>query len=117
MEVFGAEKLLEDPTKLSMQEGQFVSKTINSFKTLIKSSGALMGKTFDYEQSIVTQLLFDELGGNCNTSFIFSVNPSHSPVINYSVLELLDALRNMVLYPIQNGENFQALLCFHRVRF
>lgn len=106
---------MEDDTKLALREGQFVAQTISAVKRAVASSGEYMGRTFDYSKSIATQLLADELGGNCFSSFIVCMNPSHSPVVNYKLLGILKDLRNMVLYPVKNDANVHALFSFLRV--
>jgi hypothetical protein len=74
-----------------------------------------MGHTFDYEKSVATQLLSDELGGNSHSSFIVCLNPGHSPVINYELCDFLAGLRGMVVYPVRNDANVHALFSFLRV--
>ena len=114
VETFAAEKLVEDPTKLSMREGTFVANTITSFRRVIESSGALMGLTFNYKNSVATELLADEFGGNCKSKFILCLHPGHSPVINQQILTMFDKIKDMILYPVKNDDNLYALFSFLR---
>ncbi|KAJ3224241.1 Coiled-coil domain-containing protein 78 [Clydaea vesicula] len=116
VESFGCEKLLEDPTKLTLKEGPFVSKTINAMKSLLSSCSSLMGQHFNFEQSILTELLFDEFGGNCLTSFVVNLNQSHSPVLNFQLLDIFSNLKNLILYPVKINLHLSTLLSFYRVR-
>ena len=59
--------------------------------------------------SIVSQLLAEEIGGNCLTSFFFTINPTDDMNDNLMLLNLLDPIRQILNFPTRNDENFVAL--------
>lgn len=112
--MFGAEKLLQDPTKIQLQEGPFLSNTIASIKQLIQTSSNLA--FFNYQSSNATKLMQDEFGGNCFTRIIINLNASQSPILNYQVLEMFEGLREMMCAPVVNNENVVCLFSLFRVK-
>jgi hypothetical protein len=59
--------------------------------------------------SVINHLLFEELGGNCITSFFVTLNPHDDMEDNLSMLNFVDLIRHVVNYPVRNDENFSLL--------
>ncbi len=59
--------------------------------------------------SVVNQLLPEEFGGNCITSFLITVNPRDDMEDNLSMLTFIDLIRQVINYPVRNDENFYSL--------
>lgn len=59
--------------------------------------------------SVVTRILAEELGGNCITSYMITLNPADDMADNLALLNMIELVRQVVNFPVRNDENFSSL--------
>eukprot|EP00842_Homolaphlyctis_polyrhiza_P003276 jgi/Hompol1/394/HPOL_001325-RA len=63
-----------------------------------------------------TRLLFDELGGNCQTCVVFSLDTAASNSSNLAILDFSEVIRQISTYPVRNDANFMHIMSIVRHR-
>ncbi|KAI8811399.1 P-loop containing nucleoside triphosphate hydrolase protein [Cladochytrium replicatum] len=140
VEFCGAERFFDNPTRLIMSEGLYVSRSVLALWSALKTFGRplVTQPFFDFSQASATELLSDLFGGNCYASFILTMDPSPtnlniqrahpefdiksevssieviakslSQSWNKSILDMGDILRSLVMFPIKGDLNSRKLL-------
>ncbi|EDO42532.1 predicted protein [Nematostella vectensis] len=115
IELPGAEKLAEDPTQLRMREGVSLNKSVLAFGQLVATltSTRDAARNINYNESILTSLLHDTLGGNCKTKVLVTLKSMDSSVLN-TVLMIAGQLAQVVNYPIINDSLAMGLITYYR---
>ena len=62
------------------------------------------------DQSVITKILSEELGGNCILSFLTTLNSNDPPQLNSNILTLSQRMKSIVTFPVQITSNFNELL-------
>ena len=110
VELCGAELMMQDPKKLVLKEGLYVTKTITGFWNAVKDLSLPKTTIKSESPSMIQSLLVEEFGGNSITSFLLSINPSDDLSDSLSLLNSVDLLREIMNFPIRNDENVLSLL-------
>ncbi|XP_048584307.1 coiled-coil domain-containing protein 78 isoform X2 [Nematostella vectensis] len=115
IELPGAEKLAEDPTQLRMREGVSLNKSVLAFGQLVATLASThdAARNINYNESILTSLLHDTLGGNCKTKVLVTLKSMDSSVLN-TVLMIAGQLAQVVNYPIINDSLAMGLITYYR---
>jgi hypothetical protein len=111
----GAEKLHEDVESLRIREGTSLNRGIMAFSDLVKQlSEAIGGGFVRYEDSMMTALLKDVLGGNCLTVGLVCLQNGDTVGSSLS-LNYMRQLRNVMNFPVVNDNRMLGLLHKYRV--
>lgn len=110
----GAEKLNEDPETLRIKEGSTLNKGILALGELIKNLSSNKGEFVSYDDSTLTSLMKDILGGNCLTMAYICLQ-NGDMVGNSLVLNYMRQLRGIINYPVVNDSRQIGLLRKYRV--
>eukprot|EP00798_Chlamydomonas_sp_ICE-L_P019136 gene19136-25744_t len=112
----GAERLAMDPEVLRLREGQLLNKGLLAFQsTLLNLSRDDSSKFSNYEESMLTMLLSDALGGNALTTIIGVLKPGQWDVSSTTMKQLMVA-KNAKNYPVVNHGRSRALMQMLRRR-
>ncbi|KAK3752239.1 hypothetical protein QZH41_012250 [Actinostola sp. cb2023] len=112
----GAEKLAEDPTQLRMREGPTLNRSILAFRQVVSSLAAspMVTRVINYNDSKLTMLLKDALGGNCKTKVLVTLKATETATLS-TVLTMSGQLAQILNYPIVNDHLAQHQL-IHWIR-
>ncbi|KAJ8306101.1 hypothetical protein KUTeg_016646 [Tegillarca granosa] len=118
VELPGLEKLSDDPSQLRQKEGPVLSKGLISLNSVVTSlaSNPYPDRVINYSDSKLTQLLKDELGGNCKTRALLCLKPQTDPHILSSILTFCTRVSQIKNYPILNDSYAQNLITQYRAR-
>ncbi|XP_062568763.1 coiled-coil domain-containing protein 78-like [Saccostrea cucullata] len=118
VELPGLEKLSEDAAQLRQREGPTLSKALNGLNSLVISlaSNPYADRVISYSDSKLTQLLREELGGNCKTRALLNIKPQADPSTFNAVLQFTIRLSQVKNYPIINDSYAQELITQYRAR-
>ncbi|XP_041358708.1 coiled-coil domain-containing protein 78-like [Gigantopelta aegis] len=118
VELPGLEKLAEDPERIRQKEGASLSRGLTSLNRVVTSlsSNPFPDRVINYGDSRLTQLLREELGGNCKTRAIVCLKPHTEPEILAEVLKFSTSLSLVNNFPIVNDIFAQGLLIQHRAK-
>ena len=106
----GAEKLGADPAVLRLREGVSVNRAIFSLGSLIKTLSSPSSAPFaNYDDSMLTKLLGDALGGNCYTTLLATV-ASGEWELSRTTLTYAELARRVQNYPIVNHNLARGML-------
>ncbi|KAK3735421.1 hypothetical protein QZH41_016872 [Actinostola sp. cb2023] len=111
----GAEKLAEDPTQLRMREGPTLNRSILAFRQVVSSLAAspMVTRVINYNDSKLTMLLKDALGGNCKTKVLVTLKATETATLS-TVLTMSGQLAQILNYPIVNDHLAQNLISQYR---
>ena len=113
VELPGTEKLAESRSTLVAREGPTLNRGILALQTVCNSAES---DRASFQDSVLTQLLVEPLGGNCNTTFLVMLNqdPAESNSTS-ATLQLADTMTQIKTYPNQNHDCFQGIVKRYRV--
>ncbi|GFO36651.1 coiled-coil domain-containing protein 78-like isoform x1 [Plakobranchus ocellatus] len=118
VELPGFEKLITDSGYLSLREGPDLSKALVGLSKLVTTlaSHPDPDRVINYNDSKLTQLLQEELGGNCHTRALICLKPESNPDIVNAVVKFCGNLAQVKNFPVVNDALAQALLIQDRAR-
>ncbi|KAL3867861.1 hypothetical protein ACJMK2_040707 [Sinanodonta woodiana] len=118
VELPGLEKLSDDPNHLRQKEGPALSKALIALNQVVTSlsSNPFPDRVISYGDSKLTQLLRDELGGNCKTRGILCLKPQIDPAVLTSVLQFSTRVTQVKNFPVVNDSYAQHLLTQYRAQ-
>ncbi|XP_005089165.1 coiled-coil domain-containing protein 78 [Aplysia californica] len=118
VELPGLERLVSDSEHLSLQGGPHLTKALVALKQVVTalSSNPYPDRVIRYNESKLTQLLQEELGGNCHTRALVCLKPESDPDVTAEVLKFSNSLAQVKNFPIVNDSLAQALLTQTRAR-
>ncbi|RUS87317.1 hypothetical protein EGW08_004929, partial [Elysia chlorotica] len=118
VELPGFEKLVSDSGYLSLREGPQLSKALVALDKLITSlaSHPDPDRVINYNDSKLTQLLADQLGGNCHTRALVCLKPESNPDVVNAIVRFCGHLAQVKNFPVVNDALAQALLTQDRAR-
>eukprot|EP00891_Asterochloris_glomerata_P006625 jgi/Astpho2/6625/Aster-x1385 len=107
----GAEKLLVDPEVLRLHEGSQLSKSLLAWAAQLRRSAGQPGvlQHAGYEDTVLTRLLAETLGGNCLTTVIGTLRQGEWDRSLVTLKHLLSAQR-VVNFPVVNHGRVRGLL-------
>ncbi|XP_078318068.1 coiled-coil domain-containing protein 78-like isoform X1 [Crassostrea virginica] len=117
-ELPGLEKLNEDAAHLRQREGPTLSRALiglNSLVTLL-ASNPYADRVISYNDSKLTQLLQDELGGNCKTRALLNIKPQSDPSTFNAIVLFTTRLGQVKNFPVINDSYAQELITQYRAR-
>ncbi|KAH9489306.1 Coiled-coil domain-containing protein 78 [Bulinus truncatus] len=119
VELPGLENLGEDTGYSSLLwQGPQVNKSLVALSQVVNAlaSNPSPDRVINYNNSKLTRLLQDGLGGNCNTRALICLKPySQSDTIS-SVVRFCQSLSDVINFPIVNDSSAQSLLIQERAR-
>ena len=98
----GSEILFDDPETIRIRQGSTLNKSIVALSSLIKDLSAKRNDFVLYENSLLTHLMKDSLGGNSLTVGMFCLQ-NGDPRGSALTLNFLKYARNIFNYPIVNN--------------
>ncbi|XP_048255724.1 coiled-coil domain-containing protein 78-like isoform X2 [Haliotis rufescens] len=118
VELPGLEKLGEDPSHIRLREGPTLSKALLSLHQVTTSlaSNPFPDRVISYSESKLTQLLREELGGNCKTRALVCLKPVTTPETLTAVIKFVTNLSQIKNFPILNDNFAQSLQTQYRAR-
>lgn len=109
----GMEKLNEDPEVLRIQEGNSLNRGLLALSEVLSMPSKDSKDFVRYEDSVLTQLLKDVIGGNCLTLAIFCLQ--NGDIKNSElVLEYMKYVQKISNYPVVNDSRQIGLLRRYR---
>ncbi|XP_033637168.1 coiled-coil domain-containing protein 78-like [Asterias rubens] len=114
----GAEKLATDPKALKRSEGALLNKSILALGNLIEELADKpdSSRCIQYDESKLTNLLRNQLGGNCNTKVIVHQKPRSDPRVTQAVLNAANYFGRIVNFCVLNDTAAQGLITQYRAR-
>ncbi|PAA49779.1 hypothetical protein BOX15_Mlig030815g3, partial [Macrostomum lignano] len=114
----GSEKLIFESTHIRMRDGPLLSRAIVAFAGVAKelSSKRNANRVINYNQSVLTRLLQEELGGNCRTRCLVCMKPQSDSDVLAGTLRVAEQLALVNTFPILNDLYAQFLLTQIRAR-
>lgn len=110
----GMEKLHDDPESLRIREGINLNKGLLSVAELIRNLSQGMNDYVRYDQSAVTLLMSDILGGNCLAMGVFCLQ--NGDMVGSSLsLNYMRMIRSIHNFPVVNDNRQLGLLRKYRV--
>lgn len=104
---------MEDPESLRVRQGNTMNKAIISLATVLKDLASTKSDYVYYENSAVTHLMKDSLGGNCLSIAVFTIQngdlKGSSLTLNY-----MKYSRKIVNFPVVNDSKALGLLKKYR---
>mmetsp|Transcript_452 Transcript_452/g.550 ORF Transcript_452/g.550 Transcript_452/m.550 type:complete len:1047 (-) Transcript_452:2300-5440(-) len=110
----GAEKLHEDVESLRIREGTSLNRGIMCFSELTKQLNDNIGGFVRYDDSMLTAMLKDVLGGNCLTVMLMCLQNGDTVGSSLS-LNYMRQLRAIMNFPVVNDNRMLGLLHKYRV--
>ena len=112
----GSERLGMDREVLRAQEGLSINRPLLSFGNMVRALSTKGREDFvNYEESPLTKILSEALGGNCNTLAIGTVRDGEWET-SLNTLQYLGALRRVQNFPTKNSETNRLLIRKYRNR-
>ncbi|XP_062509510.1 kinesin-like protein KIF3A isoform X2 [Corticium candelabrum] len=113
----GAERLVASSETIRLHEGPHLSHSILKFERLVNDLCESMSSTprqvVRYDDSKLTQLLVDVLGGNSVTYVLCTLKPQNSKV-SENVLRIAQRIAQIENFPIENTEDAKQLVAQYR---
>ncbi|XP_048758044.1 coiled-coil domain-containing protein 78-like isoform X3 [Ostrea edulis] len=118
VELPGLEKLNEDAAHLRQREGPTLSRALIGLNSLVISlaSNPYADRVISYSDSKLTQLLREELGGNCKTRALLNIKPQPDPSTFNAIVQFTIRLSQVKNFPIINDSYAQELITQYRAR-
>lgn len=112
----GAERLGMDREVLRAQEGLSINRPLLSVGNVVRALSTKGREDFvNYEESPLTKILSESLGGNCNTIVIGTVRDGEWDA-SLNTLQHLVAMRRVQNFPTKNSETNRLLVRKYRNR-
>lgn len=118
VELPGLEKLTGDPSYIRQRETSSLSKGLVALHSVVNSlsSNPFPDRVINYGDSKLTQLLKEELGGNCKTKALLCLTPQADPNIVSSILTFTTRVGQVKNFPIVNDTFAQNLITQYRAK-
>ncbi|KAI8903375.1 hypothetical protein EDD86DRAFT_98662 [Gorgonomyces haynaldii] len=110
VDLCSSEYLFMDFNKIVLQEGLLTASTVVGPYKMLENSGTIK------DDSVLTKLLTNEIGGNCKTVFLLNFDSFGTSKESVQSLRLVDMTRSIRNYPIVNTEDVLALQRRDRLR-
>ncbi|KAL4235904.1 hypothetical protein ACF0H5_004294 [Mactra antiquata] len=114
----GLEKLSDDPNQLRHKEGPALSRALIALNQVVSSlaSNPFPDRVVNYSDSKLTQLIQNELGGNCKTRAVLCLKPTTNPETLTAILNFTTRITQVKCFPIVNDSYAQNLLTQYKAK-
>ncbi|KAK6188499.1 hypothetical protein SNE40_004662 [Patella caerulea] len=118
IELPGVEKLADNVERIRLREGPALSQSLIALNSVITSlaSNPQPERIINYKQSVLTQLLQEELGGNCKTQAIICIKPRTAFDVSNTLLRFCLNLSQVTNFPVVNDSLAQNLMTNYRTK-
>ncbi|XP_055886474.1 coiled-coil domain-containing protein 78-like [Biomphalaria glabrata] len=118
VELPGLENLGEDTGYSALWQGSQANKSLITLSQVVSSlaGNPSPDRVINYNNSKLTRLLQEELGGNCNTRALVCLKPFSKPDTVGLIVQFCQKLSQVTTFPIVNDSSAQSLLTQERAK-
>ncbi|XP_059155253.1 coiled-coil domain-containing protein 78-like [Physella acuta] len=118
VELPGLERLVNHSGYATGWEGQGINRALTALNNVVTSLSSQPDpqRVINYNESHLTRLLQEELGGNCHTKALVCLKPETNPQTLAEIIRFCSKLDQVKNFPVVNDPQAQGLLTQYRAR-